>query len=90
MIASEFLLEFKRRTEEQWSGQPLNPLVYGFQFQAGTRWNCGLSEEQIEAYEAGVDIHFPNDLRALFGQMNGTDLPTINIYGGSGGPSREG
>lgn len=68
----------------------MNPLTYGFQFRAGTRWNSGLSEEQIDAYQADLEMQFPDDLKAFLRVMNGTDLPTVNVYGSSGEPRREG
>jgi hypothetical protein len=89
MLSEEFLCELKRKTEENWRARSINPTIYGFQFQPGTGWNPGLSNEQILAYERAVGVTFPFDLKALFRVMNGTDLPTLNIYGGSGYPKRE-
>ena len=89
MLSIEFLSEFKRETEERWREKSNDPRIFGFQFQAGTRWFPGLSDEQIVAYENEVCIHFPPDFRAFLRVMNGTDLPTLNIYGSSGEPSRE-
>jgi len=90
MLSREFLTGFKRETEEKWRDQIIDPLIHGFQFQAGTRWRSGLSDEQILAYEDEIGIRFPSDLRAFLGEMNGTDLVTINIFGSSGEASREG
>jgi hypothetical protein len=89
MISTRFLLEFKRRTEERWDERGLDPDVYGFQFQVGSRWNPGLSFAEIAAYENEVGIRFPTDFKTFLGKMNGTDLPTLNVYGSSGEPSRE-
>jgi hypothetical protein len=89
MIDSQFLLEFRHETEEKWRKQAIDPRIYGFQFQAGTRWNPGLSYEQILAYENKVCIRFPSDFKAFLRAMNGTDLPTLNVFGSSGEPSRE-
>ena len=89
MISVEFLSEFKRETEERWRKKSLEPEIYGFQFQAGTRWLPGLPDKQIQAYENEVYVHFPSDFAAFLRMMNGTDLPTLNIYGNSGEPSRE-
>lgn len=89
MITSDFLAEFKRATEKTWSEHPINPTKYGFQFQAGTRWMPGLSDLAISEYEGALGIRFPHDLRAFLRIMNGTDKPTINIYGSSGDPPRE-
>jgi hypothetical protein len=85
-LTIEYLREFKRVAEQKWELTKLNPLLYGFQFQSGTRWNPGLSAQEIFEYEQSVGITFPFDLRTFFGELNGTDLPTINVYGNSGVP----
>ncbi len=89
MLSSDFLLEFKRATEDKWRERPINPHIYGFQFQPGTRWNPGLSDEKIAEYEKVLGVLFPHDFRAFLRAMNGTDLPTLNIYGNCGEPSRQ-
>ncbi len=88
MLSNDFLLSFKRETEERWSKTLIDPTIYGFQFQAGTRWNPGLSERQVAAYEMEIGIQFPLDFKRFLRAMNGTDLSTLNIYGGSGEPAR--
>jgi len=50
MLTSEFLAQFKRATEERWKHGSVNPTIYGFQFLPGTRWNTGLSDEEISEY----------------------------------------
>lgn len=90
MLSRNFLLRFKIETELKWSEDSINQNVYGFQFQAGTRWNPGLSDQEITAYESALGVEFPTDFKAFLRVMNGTDLPTLNIYGDSGQPSREG
>ena len=81
MLSSDFLAEFKRATEATWHKRPINPHIYGFQFQPGTRWNPGLSDDKIAEYENVLGLQFPYDFRAFLRAMNGTDLPTLNIYG---------
>lgn len=81
MLSSSFLAEFKRVTEAKWHARPINPNIYGFQFQQGTRWNPGLSEDKIAEYENTIGVRFPYDFRAFLRALNGTDLPTLNIYG---------
>jgi hypothetical protein len=88
MLNGRFLDEFRRETETRWREKSLDPRIYGFQFQAGTRWCPGLSDEQISACESDVSIQFPADLKTFLRSMNGTDLPTRNIYGNSGEPTR--
>lgn len=88
MLTDDFLLSFKRRTEDYWRRLAINPAFYGYQFQQGTCWNHGLSESEIKEYEALLSIGFPDDLKTFFKVMNGTNLPTLNVYGSSGEPPR--
>ena len=89
MLSADFLRKFKRASEAKWSEKSISPELYGFQFQQGTRWNEGLSDEQIAEYEGVLRIRFPHDLRTFLREMNGTDLATLNIYGSCGEPYRE-
>jgi hypothetical protein len=89
MLSSDFLSNFKRTTELMWSKQEINPVAYGFQFQRGTRWNPGLTEEKIAEYEKAIAIEFPTDFKVFLRVMNGTDMPTLNVYGYCGEPFRE-
>ncbi len=88
-IDDEFLAEFKRQTEARWQHTNINPSIYGFQFQRGTRWNEGLTDSEIEAYEVALGVQFPNDFKRMLHIINGTDLPTVNVYGSSGVPQSE-
>lgn len=36
-----------------------------------------------------IGVRFPDDFRQFLEWMNGTDLPTLNVYGSSGEPLRE-
>lgn len=89
MLDNSFLNEFKRSTETKWKVQAIDRTVYGFQFQCGTRWNPGLSQPAIAEYENVLGVRLPLDVKAFLGKMNGTDLPTLNVYGSSGYPTRE-
>jgi hypothetical protein len=88
LIDDEFLAEFKRQTEAQWQRVNINPGIYGFQFQRGTRWNRGLTITEIEAYQTVLGVQFPYDFKRMLHVMNGTDLPTVNVYDSSGEPQR--
>lgn len=88
MLSGDFLKEFKRATEANWSEVSINPTLYGFQFQRGTRWNAGMSDEKVTEYESILRVQFPNDFKVFLGEMNGTDLPTLNVYGFCGEPQR--
>ena len=82
--------EIKRRTEAVWAGVSLSPGIHGFQIQPGMRWNPGLRPGEIDAYERALGVRFPASFRCMLSVMNGTDLPTINLYGSSGYPVRHG
>ena len=88
MLSLDFLTKFKLLTEQKWGTQDINPSIYGFQFQRGTRWNTGLPDEKIKEYEDVLGVKFPDDFRVFLREMNGTDLPTLNIYGYCGEPPR--
>lgn len=88
MIDKNFLLNFKRSTEHKWRNKKLKMGIYGFQIQRGTRWNPGLSDKEINQYEKDLGFPFSPELRTLLQVMNGTDLPTLNVYGSCGEPYR--
>jgi hypothetical protein len=89
MLNGDFLSELKRVTEANWSEKTIDPTIYGFQFQRGTRWNPGLSDEMVNDYENALSSRFPYDFKAFLREMNGTDLATLNVYGSGGEPYRE-
>lgn len=80
----EFFKNLKIRSEEYWKKVELDKAMYGFQTQKNTRWNKGLTEEQIESFESEIGIKFPPGLRNYYRLMNGVDLPAINIFGSCG------
>lgn len=51
MLGNDFIAEFKRATEKEWSDRSINPMLDGFQFQRGTRWNPPLPDDKIVEYE---------------------------------------
>jgi hypothetical protein len=63
MLDSEFLRGLKQATEAKWRVKPINPTIYGFQFQQGTRWKSGLSNEQVADYERALRVLFPTILK---------------------------
>jgi hypothetical protein len=89
MLTRDFLYQFKQATEKKWSTDLIDPNLYGFQFQRGTRWNSGLSDKEIMDYEGALGAMFSPVLKKFVSQLNGTDLPTVNIYGNCGEPKRE-
>lgn len=90
MLSLDFLAQLKSVTEANWAAQEIDPMLYGYQFQRGTRWNAGLTGEAIAEYEGALGIRFPYDLKTFLAAMNGTDLTTVNVYGSCGEPHREG
>ena len=89
MLSDDFLTQFKQATEAKWSEKSINPTLYSFQFQRGTRWNPGLSEEMLTEYESILGVRFPHDFKTFLRRMNGTDLATLNVYGLCGEPHRK-
>jgi hypothetical protein len=85
-LNGDFLESFKWATESKWRVRAIDPTIFGFQFQPGTRWNPGLSEHELAEYQDVLGAQFPHHLKAFFAMMNGTDLPTVNVYGSSGQP----
>lgn len=81
--------EIRQRTEALWAGASINPGIHGFQIQPGMRWNTGLTVDEIDGYERALGVRFPESFRCMLSVMNGTDLPTINLYGSSGEPACE-
>jgi hypothetical protein len=84
MLDSDFVAAFKCASEERWRESSIKGTIWGFQFQARTRWNPGLADEMIAQYETEVDARFPPDFKTLLRCMNGTDIPTIDVRGSSG------
>jgi SMI1/KNR4 family protein SUKH-1 len=82
MSSGDFLTEFKRATEAKWSVRSINPTLYGFQFERGTRSNVGLSDDEVGEYEDVLGVRFPHDLKAFLREMNGAD--PLNPHGLSG------
>ena len=82
-----FLAELKTKTEAKRAAEDvINPTVYGFQFQQGTKWNPALSPDEIKEYEDAINARFTNDFRAMLRHVNGTDIPNLNVYGNTGAP----
>jgi hypothetical protein len=62
--------------------------TWGFQIQAQTRWNPGLTDKTVMQYEVAVGASFPPDFKTFLRCMNGTDIPAIDVRGSSGEPPR--
>jgi hypothetical protein len=84
----EFFPWLKKASEEYWESVEINRGIYGFQVQKGTKWLRGLSDEEIAKYEKEMGLSFPEIYKLYLRHMNGTDKPTINVYGECGEPYR--
>lgn len=82
----EFMVWFKDRSERHFANMCLDLDAYGTQHQPGTKWRPGLTESELAAFEAALGFAFPEELRAFYRIMNGTDRPGVNVYGQSGLP----
>jgi hypothetical protein len=75
-----FLDWFRERTEATWSTYP-TPTVEGFakrrllgcDWQTGTRWLGGLSEEQLAEVERTWALRFPPDYRLFLHRLHAVD-----------------
>jgi hypothetical protein len=85
---NEFFPWLKMSSEEHWDSIEINRGIFGFQIQKGTKWLPGLSDEEITEYEREIGFSFPDIYKLYLRHMNGTDKPTINVYGERGEPYR--
>jgi hypothetical protein len=85
-----FFTRLKHESEQHWQSVSIDSIRYGFQFQPGTRWLPPLSDREIRQFETELGFAFPRIYRDFLRCMNGTDLPTINVYGSSGTPTAYG
>jgi len=88
MLDIDSVFAFKSASEEKWRNISIKGTSRGFQIQAQTRWNPGLTDETITQYEVAVGASFPPDFRMFLRCMNGTDIPAIDVRGSSGEPPR--
>lgn len=70
--------EFKLKSEQKFNKLKLES-VWGFQIQAGTRWNPGLQKRQIDELEKQFGFTFPLDYRQMLEVINGVDKEQIAI-----------
>jgi hypothetical protein len=80
----EFFTEIKHLSEKYWSEYDINPDIFGFQIQNGTKWKKGLSEKELSDFQAELNIEFPEELKNFYRTMNGLDKKGINVFGSNG------
>ncbi len=94
-----FLDWFRERTEAAWSTYPTPTLdgfakrrMLGCDWQPGTRWPGGLTEEQLAEVERAWALHFPPDYRLFLRRLHAVDRPlrctTWGEYPVDAGPPR--
>ncbi len=75
----EFLDWFREATERAWTSysprDPLDPRLFGPDWQPGTRWKNGLSEDEIGAVEERWRVRFPPDYRLFLRKLHTVDRP---------------
>ncbi|WP_210464333.1 SMI1/KNR4 family protein [Rufibacter roseolus] len=81
----ETFMAIKVESGKYWSETDINPGVYGYQVQKGTKWKEGLTEEQIKDFEKEMGLTFPLPLINFYLTMNGLDKPGINVSGSNKG-----
>ncbi len=88
MLDIDSVLAFKAASETKWRNTSVKGSTWGFQIQAGTRWNPGLTDQVIAQYEVAVGASFHPDFKIFLRCMNGTDIPAIDVRGSGGEPPR--
>jgi hypothetical protein len=77
----EFMLWFKNQSEMFFSTLELDKEAYGLQHQQGTKWRKGLTDIEILDFQKEIGFDFPEILIEFYKNMNGTDIPGVNVYG---------
>ncbi|MBQ0152480.1 MAG: SMI1/KNR4 family protein [Chryseobacterium sp.] len=73
----------KLESEKLWKTIDLED-CWGFQIQEGSKWNKGLSEEQLKDFQNQMNLEFPKSLKNFYRTMNGLNKPSVNNNGGEG------
>ncbi|MDQ0610082.1 hypothetical protein QFZ83_004253 [Variovorax sp. W1I1] len=73
--------KFKTKTERWWRNSRVHPNVWGYQIVAGTQWNAGMTEAEIERFERQLGFPFPFDYRDFLRCINGFDRECIDVRG---------
>src|ERR1700730_13488422 len=79
-----FLHWFRERTEEAWRRYRTRTFeefvasqVGGSDWQQGTRWLGGLSEQEIATIEQRYHVRFPSDYRLFLQVLHSVDRPCV-------------
>jgi hypothetical protein len=85
-FTEQFLNWFRARTEAAFMCQPRTFEDYvtagagGSDWQPGTRWVGGLSEERIEQIERRWSLRFPPDYRLFLRVLHTVDRPRLGAF----------
>ena len=71
-------IEFKSVTERVFESATIAE-CWGFQIQKNTKWNTGLTEDEIVSLEKQFGFDFPNDYVEMLKVFNGFDTKQISI-----------
>jgi hypothetical protein len=71
---------FKKITEALWENYSPDEEIYSFQIQTSTKWNSGLSLEEIKDLEILFGIALPFEYQKMLRVMNGFDREHVNFY----------
>ncbi len=80
----DFFEKLKSESEKFWEVTDINRKIFGFQIQNGTKWNKGLSENELMEFQKDVKLEFPEELKNFYRIMNGLDKKGINVNGNNG------
>ena len=67
----------KQESEKLWKNHWDKPLHWSSYIQEGTKWNKGLTEEELLAFQNAMGFEFPRSLKNYYRTMNGLDKPGI-------------
>ncbi|SFQ68675.1 SMI1/KNR4 family protein [Flavobacterium akiainvivens] len=72
--------KLKEATERYWLKAGYTK-CWGVQVQEGSKWKKGLTDAELDAFEAAMGITFPDVLRGFYKTMNGLDRPGVDFKG---------
>ncbi len=74
-----WILNFIKKTTQIWESRRLNPRIFGYQIQPGTKWLEGIKEKEIQELETRLGFNFPEEIRHFLLSTNGLDREQINM-----------
>lgn len=83
---NEFMLWFKHQSEKYFETIELEKDVAGLQHQKATKWEKGLTVQELTDFQNELGFEFPEELLEFYKTMNGTDLTGINVFAEQGLP----